>query len=66
MTSVYPSQSTPSFLQKYTKHVFHRVHYDAHHEPHQNMDEAAISLQVRNQFEFYGSDLSERKELFNQ
>lgn len=46
MTSVYPSQSTPSFLQKYTKSVFNRVHYNhAHHDGHQNMDEAAIDLQ---------------------
>lgn len=49
MTSVYP-QSTPSFLDKYTKHVYHRVQYNAHHEAHQNMDEAAIALQVRIQF----------------
>lgn len=52
MTSVYPSQSTPSFLKKYTKSVYNRVQYNAHHDAHhQNMDEAAIDLQVRNQFE---------------
>lgn len=47
MTSVYPSQPTPSFLQKYTKNIYNRVHYNhAHHDGHQNMDEAAIDLQV--------------------
>lgn len=45
MTSVYPSQSTPSFLKKYTKSVYNRVQYNAHHDGHQNMDETAISLQ---------------------
>lgn len=45
MTSVYPSQPTPSFLQKYTKNVYNRMHCNAHHPDHQNMDEAAISLQ---------------------
>lgn len=45
MTTLY-SQSTPSFLQKYTKTVFNRVHYNAHHDSHNNPEEAAISLQV--------------------
>lgn len=70
MTSVYPSQSTPSFLKKYTKSVYNRVQYNAHHDAHhQNMDEAAIDLQVRNQFKktsnLYGFS-QKKKQLFNQ
>ncbi|KAG5678488.1 hypothetical protein PVAND_008157 [Polypedilum vanderplanki] len=45
MTTLYPTQSTPSFLQKYTKNVYNRVQYNAHHDGNVNMDEASISLQ---------------------
>jgi hypothetical protein len=47
MTTLYPAQPTPSFLKKYTKNVYNRVHYNqAHHDGHQNYDEAQIDLQV--------------------
>lgn len=49
MTTLYPSQSTPSFLKKYTRNVYNRVQYNAHHDGHQNIDEAQLSLQVRNE-----------------
>jgi len=46
MTSVYPSQPTPSFLQKYTRRVYNHAQYNAHHpDGHQNMDEASLTLQ---------------------
>lgn len=48
MTTVYPSQSTPQFLKKYTRNVYNRVHHNAHNDfnSQQNSDETPISLQV--------------------
>lgn len=47
MTTIYPSQSTPQFLKKYTRNVFNRVQHNAHVDGgHLNNDEAALALQV--------------------
>lgn len=47
MTTMYPSQSTPQFLKKYTRNVYNRVQHNAHVENgHLNNEEAALALQV--------------------
>lgn len=70
MTTFYPSQSTPSFLKKYTKTVYNRVQHDAHTNGHNASEEHSLHLQVSARTHFVEqvrvmNSLSGRKKLLN-